>query len=76
MTTVINNPGDNGNGNGESAGAGVVIGAVIAILVVVAVLLYSLPYIRNQFDATNNPNNTTIKVEVPVPTTNSPAPTK
>ena len=66
MTTVINNPGEN-NGNNANGGAGVVIGAVLVLLVLAIVLIYSLPYIRQQIDAMSHPGNPTINVQLPNP---------
>ncbi len=78
MTTVINNPGDNGpvetvqGQSAMSAGSGVIIGACIVILVLGAAIFFSLPYLRSQINSMTHPgnptiNNPTIKLEVPLP---------
>ncbi len=63
MTTVINNPGD--NGNNSSGAAGVLIGAVVVVLVLVIALIYSLPYLRSKINAMTHPSNPTINVQLP-----------
>ncbi|HAO64680.1 TPA: hypothetical protein DCQ44_01730 [Candidatus Taylorbacteria bacterium] len=66
MTTVINNPGE--NGSNSSGGAGVVIGAVLVVLVLAVGIVLSLPYIRSQINKiTNKPVNPTINVTLPAP---------
>jgi len=68
MTTVINNPGENGGGE-SSGGAGVIIGAVLVVLVLVVVIVLSLPYIRQQISNMTNQGspviNPTINVQLP-----------
>lgn len=68
MTTVINSPQESNDG-ASSAGAGVIIGAALVVLVLVVVLIYSMPYIRQQIGAMTNPGNPTINVQLPNPTT-------
>lgn len=67
MTTVINSPGN----NGEGMGMGMIIGVLIAIVAIILFFVYGLPAIRNS--NTEESSNTTINVEVPpiIPTSNS-----
>jgi len=61
MTTVINNPGDSGDG----MGMGLMLGILIIIVAVVLFFVYGLPAIRSS----KAPNTTNITVQTPVPLT-------
>ena len=67
MSTVINNPGENGNDSG--GGAGVVIGAALVVLVLVVVVIFAIPYVRQQIGTMTTPQNPTINVTLPNPVT-------
>lgn len=60
MTTVINNPGDNGDG----MGIGFMIGILIVIVAGVLFFVYGLPAIRAN---KAQPNTTNITVQTPAP---------
>lgn len=63
MTTVINNPGGEGDGSGSSF----ILGVVVVILLIVLFGVYGFPFLRK--DAAPAPkNDDTLKVEVQLPT--------
>jgi len=63
MTTVINNPGD----SGEGLGIGIIVAVLVVMVAVVLFFVYGLPAIRNS--KTGESSTTNIKIEVPAPDT-------
>lgn len=62
MITIINTP-----GNGEGSVFGSIIGIIVVIILVVLFFVYGLPAIRNSNAPAEQPNNSSIDVNVKLP---------
>lgn len=61
MNTIINNPGN--TGDGESTGVGLILGIILAIVIIALFFVYALPAIRG----TSTPQNGTVDVNIKLP---------
>ncbi len=64
MTTVINNPG----GEGDGSGSGIILGVVFVILLIVLFGVYGFPFLKGDKAPEPQQEDDTINVEVQLPT--------